>query len=108
MSNVEDIYPLSPLQQGMLFHVLYAPEPEMYAERIRYTIRGDMKVSAFERAWQRVVERHPVLRTAFLWTDVDEPLQIVLRRVKLPLERHDWRGLSAGEQQARLQAYRLI
>jgi hypothetical protein len=61
--NVEAIYPLSPMQQGMLFHTLYAPNSGMYFEQLVCTLRGTLDVQAFQTAWQRVVERHPVLRT---------------------------------------------
>jgi len=104
MKNIEDIYPLSPMQQGMLFHSLYAPETGVYFEQSSWTLRGDLDISAFERAWQRVVDRHSALRTAFLWEDLDEPLQVVHWWVELPLEKHDWRGLSKTEQEERFEA----
>ncbi len=58
-----------------------------------------MNVSAFKRAWRRVIERHGVLRTAFFWEGLAEPLQVVQREVPLPLEEYDWRELSVSEQQ---------
>ena len=82
------------MQKGMLFHTLYAPESGVYFQQTVYTLHGDLDVSAFIRAWQRVVERHPILRTLFLWEQRDKPLQVVRRRVKLPWMQHDWRGLS--------------
>lgn len=103
--EIQDIYPLSPLQQGMLFHGLYSPKSGMYVERLRYTIQGELNLPAFERAWQQVIERHPILRSAFIWEDVDEPLQVVLEGIEIPLEVEDWRGLPAVEQQDKLQAY---
>ncbi len=103
--EIQDLYPLSPLQQGMLFHALYSPESGMYVERLRYTIQGNLNLSAFERAWQQVIERHPILRSAFIWEDVDEPLQVVLEGIEVPLEVEDWRNLPAVEQQDKLEAY---
>jgi amino acid adenylation domain-containing protein/non-ribosomal peptide synthase protein (TIGR01720 family) len=103
--EIQDLYPLSPLQQGMLFHDLYAPESGMYVERLRYTIRGDLNAVAFEQAWRQVVERHAVLRSAFIWEEVDEPLQAVFREVETPLEFQDWRGTPVAEQEERLQAH---
>jgi amino acid adenylation domain-containing protein/non-ribosomal peptide synthase protein (TIGR01720 family) len=103
--EIQDLYPLSPLQQGMLFHDLYAPESGMYVERLRYTIRGDLNVVAFEQAWRQVVERHAVLRSAFIWEEVDEPLQAVFREVETPLEFQDWRGAPVAEQEEQLQAH---
>lgn len=103
--NIEAVYPLSPMQQGMLFHSLYAPESGVYFEQLSCTLRGALDVRAFERAWQRVVERHPVLRTSFVWKRLDKTLQVVHRRVRLPLEQQDWRGLSPAKQEARLEAF---
>src|SRR5215475_15660651 len=105
MKNVEDIYPLSPVQQGMLFHALYDPKASMYLEQKTCALHGDLDVSAFERAWQRVVERHSVLRTAFVWQGLDEPMQVVRQKVKLSWTREDWRGLSPEEQQAQSSAF---
>ncbi len=105
MKNVEDIYPLSPLQQGMLFHALYAPAGGVYLEQKICTLEGELKVTAFEQAWQRVLERHPALRTAFVWQGLEEPMQVVRQKVKLPLKQEDWRGLPAEEQRARLAAF---
>jgi alpha-ketoglutarate-dependent taurine dioxygenase len=105
MKNVEDIYPLSPVQQGMLFHAVYDPKGGMYLEQKTCTLHGDLDVSAFERAWQCVVERHPVLRTAFVWLGLDEPMQVVRQKVKLSWKREDWRGLSPEEQQAQSSAF---
>ncbi len=105
VENIEDIYELSPMQQGMLFHSLDAPESGVYCVRVSYTLRGSLDVSAFERAWQQVVDRHPVLRTSFYWEDLEKPLQVVHRWVKLTLERQDWRKLSLTEREERLGAY---
>ncbi|MFZ5915510.1 MAG: non-ribosomal peptide synthetase, partial [Chloroflexota bacterium] len=103
--NIEAVYALSPMQQGMLFHSLYAPESGVYLEQLSAILRGHLDVAAFERAWQRVTERHAVLRTSFVWKRLDKTLQVVHKRVSLPLELQDWRGLSSAEQDARLEAF---
>ena len=74
MKNVEDVYPLSPMQEGMLFHSVYAPQSEVYFEQVTCVLRGKLDVSAFKQAWQRVVARHPILRTCFLWERLEEHL----------------------------------
>ncbi|MDX6271914.1 MAG: hypothetical protein QOD28_3137, partial [Acidobacteriota bacterium] len=102
--NVEDIYLLSPLQEGLLFHSLYSPETDAYLQQLRFSINGRLDVPAFERAWQRVVERHPILRTSFVWERQEKPLQVVRRSVKLPWTELDWRGLMPQEQQERFAA----
>ena len=87
--NVEDIYELSPLQQVMLFQTLYAPESGVYVEQLSFTVRGPFNLPAFTEAWQHVIDRHTSLRTSFYWDDLDKPLQVVNRKVKLPLVEHD-------------------
>src|SRR5215217_8498233 len=99
MKNVEDVYPLSPTQQGMLFHSLYdSDDSGTSVGQMTYELHGRLAVEAFERAWQRVVDRHPVLRTAFLWEGLDQPLQVVRQRAKIPFEQQDWLGLPEGMQ----------
>ncbi|HEX5706594.1 MAG TPA: amino acid adenylation domain-containing protein, partial [Pyrinomonadaceae bacterium] len=105
MKNVEDIYPLSPMQQGILFHTRHDPVFAMYFEIITWTMRGEVDVEAFGRAWQRTVERHTILRTAFVWEGLDEPLQVVRQRARLPLAYHDWRALSPPQQEEELQRF---
>ncbi len=104
-NTIEDVYPLSPMQQGMLFHYIYAPESGIYFEQFTCTIAGDLDPTAFQRAWQQVVERHPALRTAFAWKNPEKLLQIVGRRVVVPLAQQDWRGLPPTEREAKLAAF---
>src|SRR5215510_14695979 len=104
-NNIEDIYPLSPLQEGLLFHTLYAPGSGVYFEQLRFSFRGELELEVLEQAWQQVVDRHSILRTAFVWEGQEKPLQVVRRRVKLPWKRLDWRGMSAQQQEAGLGNY---
>jgi amino acid adenylation domain-containing protein/non-ribosomal peptide synthase protein (TIGR01720 family) len=104
--NIEDLYSLSPMQQGMLFHSLYAPESGIYAEQVSADLHGDLNVAAFEQAWQQVVDRHPIVRSAFVWKNVEKPLQVVGRQVHLPLIVYNWQDLPVAEQQAKLDALR--
>ncbi|HXR66935.1 MAG TPA: amino acid adenylation domain-containing protein, partial [Ktedonobacteraceae bacterium] len=97
--EVADIYPLTPMQEGLLFHVLYMPEADFYHEQYAWTIQGAVQSEAWRRAWQYVVDRHPILRTGFLWQGVERPLQVVSRHVAVPWEFHDWRHGSPPEHQ---------
>lgn len=103
--NIEDIYELSPVQQGILFHSLYAPQLGLYFIQFSYTVRGHLNLVAFERAWQQVAARHTILRTSFYWEEIDKPLQVVHRQVKVPLEQHDWRGVDPLEQDKRIKSF---
>jgi non-ribosomal peptide synthetase component F len=106
-NTVEDIYPLSPMQEGMLFHTLYEPDTGVYFQQLRCTLRGELDVAAFMRAWQQLADRHPILRTAFVWEESDQPLQVVHRQVELPWEQQDWRGLTPAAQHERFEAWLL-
>ena len=89
--GIEDLYPLAPLQSGMLFQSLYAPDSEVYFEQLTADFEGPLDVAAFAAAWQRVLDRHPVLRTAFVWEGLERPLQVVRRGMELPWTYEDWR-----------------
>nr|ABW84364.1 OciE [Planktothrix agardhii NIES-205] len=103
--NIEDIYPLSPMQQGMLFHSLYAPDSGIYFQQMICTLRGNLEVAAFEQAWQKIVEKHSIFRTAFIWKSLNKPVQVVYKQVKITVENDDWQGLSAQEQQEQLKFF---
>nr|AEU11003.1 NpnC [Nostoc sp. 152] len=103
--NIEDIYPLSPMQEGMLFESLYAPDSGVYLEQMIYTLTGSIDVEAFSQAWQQVVARHSIFRTAFVWESLSQPLQVVYRQVNVTVDTIDWRELSAQEQQAQLETF---
>ncbi len=102
--GMEDLYPLSPMQQGMLFHSVYAPGFGMYTGQVSFALRGELDAEAFARAWQRAVERHPILRSSFVWENLEEPLQAVNKGVRARLEEHDWRECAEAEQGRRLDA----
>ncbi|HLG64405.1 MAG TPA: amino acid adenylation domain-containing protein [Ktedonosporobacter sp.] len=102
--SVEVIYPLSPMQQGMLFHTLYNPQSDSYLEQYQYSLRGTLDVAAFKQSWEQVLQRHAILRTQFMWQDLKEPLQVVWRELALPWAEHDVRGLPEEEQQAHIAA----
>lgn len=106
-ANIENIYELSPVQQGILFHSLYESESGAYFVQLSYGLRGMVNITAFERAWQRVVAHHPPLRTSFHWEGLDKPLQVVHKKAQLPLKQLDWRGINPEEQQEKFQAFLL-
>jgi len=103
--NVEAIYPLSPMQQGLLFHTVYAPETGVYIGQMACRLDGSVDADALEKAWHRLLARHSALRSAFVWKRVEDPRQVVHQRVSLTLERLDWRDLAPEEQAAKLEAF---
>ncbi|MEH1894384.1 MAG: amino acid adenylation domain-containing protein [Nostoc sp.] len=103
--NIEDFYPLSPMQQGILFHSLAAPKSGIYFEQFSWNIHGKLNVTAFHRAWQSIIERYSILRTCFVWEGLKEPVQIVHRQVNLPWQEYNWQHLSPEEQQEKLELF---
>ncbi|HEX8355526.1 MAG TPA: condensation domain-containing protein, partial [Pyrinomonadaceae bacterium] len=101
-ANIEDIYPLSPMQHGILFEELSAPGSASYTVQLMFVLSGELDASAMERAWELTIERHPLLRTSFHWKEAGKALQVVRRRAQLPLTRVDWAGLPEGVQEERL------
>ncbi|MHC5747096.1 MAG: amino acid adenylation domain-containing protein [Nostoc sp.] len=103
--NIEDFYPLSPMQQGILYHSLAAPKSGNYFEQFSWTLQGKLNITPFHRAWQHVVERHSILRSCFVWEGLKEPVQVVHRQVTLPWEEYNWQHLSPDEQQQKLEVF---
>ncbi|WP_426386322.1 non-ribosomal peptide synthase/polyketide synthase [Pseudomonas brassicacearum] len=99
---IEDIYPLSPLQQGMLFHSLLHEDSGVYLMQDRYRIGGTIDEGAFLESWRQVVALHPSLRASFQWKSQKQPVQVIHRQVKVPLDTLDLRGLAPHEQEARI------
>ncbi|MGH8387042.1 MAG: amino acid adenylation domain-containing protein [Pseudomonas sp.] len=99
--GLQDLYPLSPMQQGMLFHCLDSPELNPYVNQLSVEVDG-LQVPRFHAAWQALIERHEVLRAAFRWRDgLADPLQAVFAEVELPIEELDWRERTDTEQALR-------
>ena len=88
-ANVQDIYPLAPLQEGILFQHLMTPEGDPYLTPFLLGFDDRARVDAFLEALQVVASRHDVLRTAMLWQDLDAPVQVVLRSAPVPVEESD-------------------
>ncbi len=102
--QVEAAYPLSPVQEGMLFHSLYAPETGTYVSQ-HILLLENLRVIPFQQAWHQLTTRHPVLRTAIAWKKVKRPLQLVGSQVKIPWEILDWRRFSAASQAVELEQF---
>ena len=95
--NLEAIYRLSPIQEGILFHVLNEPEDGLYVRQLLVDLSGTLEVDRLREAWTSLLDRHAVLRTSLHWQEVAHPVQIVARRVELPWEEKDWRSLATEE-----------
>ncbi|MCW2917361.1 MAG: non-ribosomal peptide synthetase [Actinomycetia bacterium] len=100
--EVEDVYPLSPMQQGMVFHTAHAPGSGIYVEQFSCRLVGELDAAALRAAWEGVIDRHSVLRTSVHWAGLAAPVQVVHSSVTVPWEQEDWRGLTKAQQDERL------
>jgi amino acid adenylation domain-containing protein len=103
--NIEDIYELSPIQEGIFFHSFFARESDLYCIQLRLRLRGRLDAVAFSRAWQRALNRHSILRTSFHWGEGKRQLQVVHRQVEWTIGEHNWSILPVAERKARLTAF---
>nr|WP_281355894.1 non-ribosomal peptide synthase/polyketide synthase [Pseudomonas atagonensis] len=84
--NIQDIYPLAPLQTGILFHHLSAAQGDPYVLQAQFAFADEQRLQAFTDALQRVIERHDILRTSLFWEGLEEPVQVVWRQASLRCE----------------------
>ncbi|MCI0996476.1 non-ribosomal peptide synthetase, partial [Pseudomonas corrugata] len=94
--NVQDIYPLAPLQEGILYHHLAAEQGDPYVLQSQFAFDSLGRFEAFVEALQVVIDRHDILRTSVAWEGLDEPLQLVWRQVKLEPQRFE-ADVTAGD-----------
>ncbi len=103
--DVEAIFPLSHQQKGMLLETLLAPESAIHVEQSVWGFQGELNVALFKQAWQYVIKHHAMLRTAFVWKNRSEPLQVALRFADIPFAQQNLSNLSPTEQKTRVAEY---
>jgi amino acid adenylation domain-containing protein/non-ribosomal peptide synthase protein (TIGR01720 family) len=101
--DMEDIYPLTPMQQGLLLHTLLNKGSGMYLMQDVFETAHALDPDRVRRAWNQVVDRHAILRTSFWWEEDALPLQIVHRAVPSPVQFLDWSGMQPAAARERLQ-----
>jgi amino acid adenylation domain-containing protein len=108
-ANIQDIYPLAPLQEGILFHHLLDQSKDAYARPMLLSLASRETLDTFIQALQSVIDRHDILRTAVLWEQLPQPVQVVYRRAILPVQEVtvDRDPLLQLKQEIRSQRYRL-
>ena len=107
MKNVEDIYPLSPMQEVMLFHACTRAGADVLFNQICFELKGSLDAHALHAAWQALVDVHPALRTNFLWKGLKQAQQVVRSHVELPFTQLDWRSHPATVQQVMFKQLRV-
>ncbi|XXS01113.1 amino acid adenylation domain-containing protein [Sorangium sp. So ce426] len=102
--DVEDIYPMTPMQQGLWMHSILSAGSGIYHMQNVYRVKQPVDTAAFQEAWRRVVQRHPILRTAFLFHDDVGPIQVVHEDPGSVCECMDWTDIGEEAQRAALDA----
>lgn len=98
-ADIEDAYPLSQLQTGMIFHLILDSTASIYQNVDSIQIEGPLNITAFQKTLEYLIERHPILRTSFDFTSFSEPLQLVHKTTSAVVEVNDWTGFTPAEQE---------
>src|SRR6188474_2026281 len=97
--EIEDMYKLSPMQEGMLFHSLRNPDSQPYVVQCYCIFQGKIDANVLLRCWRQVINRHSILRTLFLFEGLNDPMQIVAQELELSFTELDWQDLSGARQE---------
>jgi len=103
-AEIEDVYPLTPMQEGMLLHTLLEPGTGLYYMQDRYRINSELDPQRFAQAWQAVIARHEALRASFCWNVGEDMLQVIHKPGRTPVEYLDWTQVPEQAQEPKLQA----
>ncbi|MGG1696739.1 non-ribosomal peptide synthetase [Bacillus zhangzhouensis] len=104
--QVQDMYYLSPMQEGMLFHTLHHQEKGFYVEQMDMNVKGTLRHDLLEKSMNIIVERYDIFRTVFLHEKVKRPVQVVLKKRPFTLDVVDMQDLSEDEQLVRIEAFK--
>jgi amino acid adenylation domain-containing protein/non-ribosomal peptide synthase protein (TIGR01720 family) len=99
--TIEDIYPLTPLQEGLLYHAVLAPKDGAYHDQFSAMLRGPLEADRLVQAWRTVAAGHAIFRTAFAWKTGKAPLQVVGRTAETPVRTEDWRDANEAARRER-------
>jgi amino acid adenylation domain-containing protein/non-ribosomal peptide synthase protein (TIGR01720 family) len=103
--RVVDVYPLTPMQQGMLYHSVVDDAQGIYCEQVVIELPASTDLEAWEEAFRSLVAAHSILRTAFEWEDLSRPVHVEQSSVELRLDRRDWTAVPDDEFGACLEAF---
>src|SRR6267143_3266902 len=104
MTRVIDTYELSPMQAGMLFHAVSEGASGVDIEQVVATLHEPLDEVKFLRAWQRVANRHSILRSRLRRERLEVPVQDVVDEIQIPVEQFDWRAFGKAERDQKFQA----
>jgi len=101
-SDIVAVYPLSPIQEGLLFHAVAEPDSRAYFVQMRFDVIGALDEPTLVQAWNDLCARHDVLRTSFVHEGLDRPLQAVHASRPGDVRSDDLRAFAATAQQERI------
>ncbi|MDJ0609798.1 MAG: amino acid adenylation domain-containing protein [Kiloniellales bacterium] len=105
-AGIEDAYPLTSAQAGMLFHSLAEPGSGVYIGQLKALLPDDLDIDAFKAAWDATIRRHGALRAQFVWEGLDDPVLVIKEHAEATWTELDCRHLeSEAEQQEALDRY---
>ncbi|MDQ3957288.1 MAG: amino acid adenylation domain-containing protein, partial [Actinomycetota bacterium] len=88
--GIARVYPLAPMQQGLLFHSLYETAGSLYFEQLALSLEGSLDPARMDEAWRRVARRHPILAAAVVWEGIPEPVLAIPSEPRVDVSHHDW------------------
>jgi hypothetical protein len=97
-NNIQDIYELTPMQEGIYFHYLYEDKTDAYFEQTAYYIVGEFNDTLIENTFAKLFERYDILRTAFIYEKVEKPLQVVLKERRIDFFYQDIQALESKDE----------
>ncbi|MGO1134465.1 surfactin non-ribosomal peptide synthetase SrfAC [Bacillus subtilis] len=104
--QVQDMYYLSPMQEGMLFHAILNPGQSFYLEQITMKVKGSLNIKCLEESMNVIMDRYDVFRTVFIHEKVKRPVQVVLKKRQFQIEEIDLTHLTGSEQTAKINEYK--
>lgn len=104
--NVANLYPLTALQEGILYHALHAADSRAYFERLEFGLEGPLDAAVYRAAWQDLTDRHDILRTIFTVRNTPRPLQVVLKQWPVALEYQDLADLTPDAARTHIEAWK--
>ncbi len=102
---IDDIYPLAPLQEGMLMRAAYWPESDAYLNQNIIELRGPLNPQHIAAAWVTICERYEILRSAYRWQDLPRPLAVIAESLEQGVEYLNWSERTAADFETRLTAF---
>ena len=103
MPEITDVFGMTPLQAGMLFHSLHSPGSGVYFQQYWCRLEGALDKDGFRKAWDHVIARHDILRSQCHWEDLDTPAHVICDQADPVWHIADWRD--SGDDPARLKEW---